>query len=549
MKPASSWIVTLVVLVYVLAIAPLIASFNTTFKTLPGTSSKRLTLIWSDEFDGDVINESTWNFNIGNGCPHLCFWGNNELQYYKKENAFVENGYLIIEARRENVVDPTTGRTHEYTSARLDTISKFKVMYGRIEVRAKLPSGKGLWPAIWMLGEEWTLENAKAWPSCGEIDIVELIGSDPATIHGTVHAPFCYGARGVTSHFSLPKGRSFSDDFYVFAVEWTSEYIAWFVDDQLYHVVTRKEMELRGCKWVFDKPFHIIINVAVGGYWPGPPDSTTPFPVRMYVDYVRVYSVEPSSIISKLDEPDNEILARVRGFPKGVTEEKVINWDFSEPVTLANMEFLNPDDWYLRVASPDLLDLDNTGVVNGVLEIRLRYPPSGRVALAQYIWLYQGRTYVIELRVWSTCKAYFGLQLRLPVETREPYLNLRLEAMSNPRTYRVPYEHGLYRGNVVELAVTLLDSECEGNTVFYVDYVNLLPVENTTEIGERIIMVEEQLTPAETPITTPTRETLNSAEDVSKDQLHDIPFYVAFVVMSILIALFVAVKLRRVVKP
>jgi len=168
--------------------------------------SSGLRLVWSEEFEEGVIDESTWNFNIGDGCEYeLCGWGNNELQYYRRENAFIENGSLVIEARREIFVDESTGKVFNYTSARLDTVGKFKIQYGYIEVRAKLPSGKGLWPAIWMLGEEWSLNNTKAWPSCREIDIMELIGSDPTIVYGTVHAPFCYGGRGVGSSFKLPE--------------------------------------------------------------------------------------------------------------------------------------------------------------------------------------------------------------------------------------------------------------------------------------------------------------------------------------------------------
>lgn len=550
MSSRASSIIIIAVLIFTLASSPLMNSSLTNPMSGSGTISEHLELVWSEEFDGETINESTWNFNVGNGCPHLCFWGNNELQYYKKENAFIENGYLVIEARKETVIDPVTGRIHQYTSARLDTIGKLKVQFGRVEVRAKLPLGKGIWPAVWMLGEEWTLENARAWPSCGEIDIVELIGSEPSTVHGTVHAPFCYGSRGVTSHFSLPRNKTFSEDFYVFAVEWTTEYIAWFVNDQLYHVVTRREMESRGCIWVFDKPFHIVVNVAVGGYWPGPPDDTTVFPARMYIDYIRVYRVKPNPVLSKLDEPDNEVLARVRGFPKGISSEEIVNSDFTAPVDPANLEITNPDDWYFRVSLPYLVDLEKTRVVNGVFEIHAVNRPElgGRVVLGQYVWLYQGRTYAIELKMWSSCNASVALHVKVPVETKQSYIELQLETSLIPRVYRVTYKHELFRSNVVELGLRFYPAssyDCGDYVVFYIDYVRLIPTPDAAD-HELVIEVIEQPTTTETTTPAQLSEITEKKSQYSPDVLWDTALYAAIAVISALVVALLLAKLRRV---
>lgn len=245
-------------------------------------------LVWSDEFDGPEIDKNTWVFEIGNG-PNG--WGNNELEYYKEENASIEDGVLIIEAREETV--STSYKDYHYTSTRMKTEGKYEFTYGRVEIRAKLPKGKGIWPALWMLGKDI---KTKGWPRCGEIDIMELVGHEPATVHGTIHAPYSYGANGIGAAYSLKRG-DFSDDFHIFAIEWDEDEIEWYVDDVLYHVVNKDEI---GPDWVFDHDFFFIFNVAVGGNWPGSPDKTTVFPQRMYVDYIRVYKDKnPASITGK----------------------------------------------------------------------------------------------------------------------------------------------------------------------------------------------------------------------------------------------------------
>jgi beta-glucanase (GH16 family) len=241
-------------------------------------------LTWSDEFnapDGTPIDSHKWTAETGgNG------WGNNELEYYttSTRNARQEHGALVIEAIHE----PHTGADgvqRSYTSARLKTEGKFSQAYGRFEARIKMPRGKGIWPAFWMLGDDIA---SVGWPKCGEIDIVENLGSEPSIAHGTIHGPGYSGDHGIGSPFTLPHGKRFSDKFHVFAVEWEPQEIRFYVDDNLY--ATRRPNDLpAGAHWVYDHPFFILLNLAVGGNWPGNPDNTTKFPQKMLVDYVRVY--------------------------------------------------------------------------------------------------------------------------------------------------------------------------------------------------------------------------------------------------------------------
>jgi beta-glucanase (GH16 family) len=229
-------------------------------------------LTWSDEFDGPTINNKNWGFNKGGSG-----WGNAEMEYYtdRPENARIENGMLVIEARQEDYMGL------KYTSARLLTLGLHNFQYGHIEARMKLPSGQGIWPAFWMLGS-----NA-SWPGGGEIDIMEYIGKTPDTVYQTVHGPGYSGAKGIGSHYVLT-AESLRNEFHVFAVEWQENDIRWFIDGQQVFQVTPDKIPA-GTQWVFDHPFHIILNLAVGGGWPGYPDATTVFPQQLLVDYVRVY--------------------------------------------------------------------------------------------------------------------------------------------------------------------------------------------------------------------------------------------------------------------
>ena len=230
-------------------------------------------LVWHDEFDGKTIEPKNWTYDRGAGG-----WGNGEAEYYtsRPENARLENGLLVIEARQEKY------EGSYYTSARLKTQGLQTFRFGRIEARLKVPSGKGYWPAFWMLGSSF---NGSNWPDCGEIDIMEYIGKEPDLIFGTLHGPGYSGATGI-SQWNRQK-YNIADDFHTYAIEWSTNQIQWFYDGQLYHTVSPADIGDR--KWVFDQPFFIILNLAVGGQLPGPIGLDTVFPAQLYVDYVRVY--------------------------------------------------------------------------------------------------------------------------------------------------------------------------------------------------------------------------------------------------------------------
>lgn len=240
-------------------------------------------LSWSDEFDLGYVDESVWSFETGNGHDQgIPGWGNNELQYYQRENAWVENNHLVIEAREEQASDQYG--SYDYTSARMKTQGGYNKQYGRIDVRARLPEGQGLWPAIWALGSN--IDSAQ-WPDCGEIDIMELTGDDTDTVHGTVHGPGYSGGNSIGGTYN---NGSFADAYHTFQVTWYPDAIKFFVDGNHYFTVTLYEVEDSGYEWVFDDgPFFFLLNVAVGGNLPGYPDASTQFPQRMEVDYVRVY--------------------------------------------------------------------------------------------------------------------------------------------------------------------------------------------------------------------------------------------------------------------
>jgi beta-glucanase (GH16 family) len=250
----------------------------------PAAPSDRWTLVWSDDFNGSngaVPDRNRWTIETGgNG------WGNHELEFYTNhlQNVQLQDGNLVITARHEAYSDKD-GVLYGYTSARLKTQGKFQQAYGRFEARIQIPHGQGIWPAFWMLGEDI---EPKRWPGCGEIDIMENIGKEPAIVHGTIHGPGYSGGKGIGSSFSLLTGQNFADAFHVYAIEWEPDVIRFYVDDHLYATRTPADLP-RDAKWVYDHPFFIILNVAVGGDWPGNPDATTRFPQSMLVDYVRVY--------------------------------------------------------------------------------------------------------------------------------------------------------------------------------------------------------------------------------------------------------------------
>jgi beta-glucanase (GH16 family) len=233
-------------------------------------------LVMADEFDTNgAPNPGLWSYDIGTGAGG---WGNNELQYYtnRPQNIKVENGVLKITALKEQYLGSG------YTSARILTRGKFEKKYGRIEARIKMPLGKGLWPAFWMLGAN---SNSVAWPQCGEIDIMEFLGNNPTTIFGSVHGPGYYAGNAISKNYSLPNDR-FDNDFHIFGIEWDENYINYYVDDVLYNQITPAKVP---GEWVFNQPFYIILNLAVGGNFPGAPNSETVFPQTMQIDYIRVY--------------------------------------------------------------------------------------------------------------------------------------------------------------------------------------------------------------------------------------------------------------------
>jgi beta-glucanase (GH16 family) len=246
--------------------------------------NRKWTLVWSDEFngpDGAPPDPQKWTAIVdGSGL------GNNELEYYtsRPENVYQSHGNLTIVARKEHYIG-ADGITRDYTSARLQTLGHFAQQYGRFEARIKIPGGQGIWPAFWMLGSDIA---TNPWPACGEIDIMENVGSTPYTVYGTTHGPGPepYPENGLSGAFSA--STPFGSGFHVYATEWAPGSIEFFVDGTLYWTVT-PSMLPAGASWVWDQPFFILLNFAVGGGWPGSPNAQTSFPQEMVVDYVRVY--------------------------------------------------------------------------------------------------------------------------------------------------------------------------------------------------------------------------------------------------------------------
>jgi len=233
-----------------------------------------MTLQWADEFNGDQLSAANWNFDLGNGCAvGLCGWGNGEKQEYTNDpaNIKLENGRLVITA---------TSTGSAYRSARINSKTKQAPTFGRVDIRARLPKGKGIWPALWMLGANI---DQNPWPVCGEIDIMELVGNEPAKVYGTVH----YSSNGYMKSDGFLKLSSgdFSEKFHVFSVLWDVDAITWYVDNTPFKTFKRSP----GTVYPFNNPFYFVMNIAVGGQWPGDPDGTTVFPQQMVVDYIRVF--------------------------------------------------------------------------------------------------------------------------------------------------------------------------------------------------------------------------------------------------------------------
>jgi beta-glucanase (GH16 family) len=250
--------------------------------SLDFTARPERKLVWSDEFDYKGLPDpAKWGYDLGDGCPDVCGWGNNEAEFYTNDlkNARAENGNLIIEARKE----AKGGK--EFTSARLVSKNKGDWRYGRIEVRAKLPRGRGTWPAIWMLSTDWKYGG---WPASGEIDIMEHVGYDPGVIHGTLHSDK-YNHVKKTQQEGKHTVPDCQDAFHVYAVDWSENKIDFYIDERMYHSVKRNTADdFKG--WPFDQRFHLILNIAVGGNWgavKGIDESI--WPQQMLVDYVRIY--------------------------------------------------------------------------------------------------------------------------------------------------------------------------------------------------------------------------------------------------------------------
>ncbi len=267
-------------------------------------------LVWSDEFEGEKIDRTKWGFQVGNGFYNydakqwIHGWGNDELQYYTEDNATLRDGKLVIQARKESL------HGCGFTSARMRTVTRqgetlFSQRYGRFEIRARLPVGQGLWPAIWMLPDH---DPYGGWAASGEIDIMEARGQEPGKVLGTIH----YGGGWPANEHAggehvFPEGKGI-DHFHTYAIEWEPGVIRWYVDGTHYSTKTfwwssskrgagggekpASEVEMNPWPAPFDKPFHLVLNLAVGGRFLGPPDQTTPFPAEMEIDYVRVYEKE-----------------------------------------------------------------------------------------------------------------------------------------------------------------------------------------------------------------------------------------------------------------
>lgn len=229
-------------------------------------------LVWQENFKGKALDGSVWNYELGDGCPNICGWGNNERQLYTKANHTTKNGNLVIQVRKEG---------DKYTSTRITTKDKKEFQYGRIECRAKLPTGQGIWPAFWMLGSNI---SSVGWPKSGEIDILEYIGKQPHQIYTTLHTQDGHGDKG---HGKKTEISGIETGFHIFAVDWSKDKMDFFVDDRL--VFTYNPEVKNEDSWPFNQPFYIIVNVAVGGNFGGPEVDDSIFPQEFTIDYIKVY--------------------------------------------------------------------------------------------------------------------------------------------------------------------------------------------------------------------------------------------------------------------
>ncbi len=249
-----------------------ISLFISIFLVVLPLNAQQKKLIWEENFDGEVLNEDDWNFDLGDGCPYLCGWGNNEKQIYTRENHKLENGFLVISAHKEE---------GKYTSTRITTKDKKEFKYGRLETRLKLPLGTGVWPAFWMLGSNI---DQVGWPMCGEIDIMEYVGREPGTLFTTLHTKDSHGNSKNTRKASV---EGIDEGFHIYVAEWTESQISFFVDGE--HFYTFEPENNSEEVWPYDQPFYFLLNLAIGGNFGGKEVDDSIFPVEYVIDYIRVY--------------------------------------------------------------------------------------------------------------------------------------------------------------------------------------------------------------------------------------------------------------------
>jgi beta-glucanase (GH16 family) len=267
--------------VAVAAAAAAVLSGMATTATSDAAPARPMAATFTEDFNGpagSAANSSRWNYETGDNV------NNHEREWYTSgaaNGALDGQGHLVITAKKEGGHTCWYGPC-QYTSSRLTTANKFSAQYGHVETRMQIPRGQGMWPAFWMLGTNIG-QSGVGWPKCGEIDIMENVGFEPNTVHGTIHGPGYSGANGIGAAYNGPV---FADGFHTYAVDWSPNSIKWSVDGHVYE--TRTPADVHGNQWVFNHPFYIILNLAVGGYWPGDPNGSTPFPARLVVDYVHV---------------------------------------------------------------------------------------------------------------------------------------------------------------------------------------------------------------------------------------------------------------------
>jgi len=232
------------------------------------------TLIFKEDFNESSLNKSVWNYDLGDGCPNLCGWGNNERQLYSKENVTLTEGKLVIRASKKDTA---------YYSGKIHTKKKFEFKYGTVEVKAKLPTGHGLWPAIWMLGSNI---ETKGWPACGEIDIMEYVGKEPSKIHTSLHTPSSFGNTMNSEKTIVP---NIEEEFHIYKTKWTKDAITFFIDNK--EVYKYEPIDKNDRTWPYNKPFYLIFNMAIGGNFGGPEVDDAIFPKEFEIDYIRVYDI------------------------------------------------------------------------------------------------------------------------------------------------------------------------------------------------------------------------------------------------------------------